>query len=346
VRCRRGRGVRILAAILALLVTASIPSLAVAHPPIPEGVSELPSPPGEVSGEQREAVAVFARANAYMRDGLFVEAVAAYRVALTHWDHPAIHFNLALALINLDDPITLADELDRALAYGAAPLGDEHFERATQYRALVAKMLVHVELTLDVTGAELYVDDAKVFVGPGTWKATLRAGRHAVRATAKGKMSYQSAEFMEGDTTVVRTIELYELIIDDFGHRQPLPRWVGYTVFAAGVATIWGGFLFHVSARGASDDYDQQLAACPVGDDACRTAPELLDLRTSAAGRRGAAFALYGGGAALAAVGIAICWYERRRFHRQPDPDDDDPAAILAPVVGDDVIGVAALGHF
>src|ERR1700733_7519084 len=44
------------------------------------------------------------------------------RDALKHWDHPAIHYNLALAQMELAQPIEAYDNLTTAIKYGDAPL--------------------------------------------------------------------------------------------------------------------------------------------------------------------------------------------------------------------------------
>src|SRR2546423_895823 len=55
--------------------------------------------------EQRAALQMFHDGNVFLNDGLFAKAGDKYKEALKHWDHPAIHYNLALAQMNLDQPI-------------------------------------------------------------------------------------------------------------------------------------------------------------------------------------------------------------------------------------------------
>ena len=38
------------------------------------------------------------------------------------WDHPGIHYNLALALLNMDQPVEVYQNLENAIKYGAEPL--------------------------------------------------------------------------------------------------------------------------------------------------------------------------------------------------------------------------------
>src|SRR5688572_19576301 len=68
-----------------------------------------------VSAEnQRIALEKFRQANTVLNDGLWANAAKLYREALQKWDHPAIHYNLALALLNLDQPIEVYDSLQKA----------------------------------------------------------------------------------------------------------------------------------------------------------------------------------------------------------------------------------------
>ena len=60
--------------------------------------------------------------NLQLNNGLFAKAAENYKQALTHWDHPAIHYNLALALMNLDQPIESQSNFQMAMKFGDAPL--------------------------------------------------------------------------------------------------------------------------------------------------------------------------------------------------------------------------------
>src|SRR5258706_5080503 len=55
--------------------------------------------------EQKLATDLFREGNALLKESLFVQAAEKYREALRHWNHPGIHYNLALALLNLDQPV-------------------------------------------------------------------------------------------------------------------------------------------------------------------------------------------------------------------------------------------------
>src|SRR5690349_20589283 len=51
-----------------------------------------------VSQERQDtAVRLFTEGNGHLNDGIFGKAVDAYAEALKSWDHPAIHYNMAIA---------------------------------------------------------------------------------------------------------------------------------------------------------------------------------------------------------------------------------------------------------
>ena len=126
--------------------------------------------------EQAAALSLFKEGNALIKDQLWPKAVAKYREALTHWKHPAIYYNLALALVNLDQPLEIYDALEKAMEYGVGPLDSEKLDRAKSTKLLVEKQIGSVEYTIDVQGATLVLDGQEVFTGPGTYKARVRAG--------------------------------------------------------------------------------------------------------------------------------------------------------------------------
>src|SRR6476659_107119 len=72
--------------------------------------------------EQQAALKLFHDGNVSLNDGLFAKAADNYREALKHWDHPAIHYNLALALMNLDQTIDAYDNMQASVKFGEAPL--------------------------------------------------------------------------------------------------------------------------------------------------------------------------------------------------------------------------------
>ena len=110
---------------------------------------------------------LFREGNAQLNDGLFARASEKYARRSTHWEHPAIHYNLALALMNLDQPIEAYESLQKAIEFGAAPLEKDKFEHAKEYMLLLEKQIATIEVSCDKPGAKVSVDGKEVFVAPG-----------------------------------------------------------------------------------------------------------------------------------------------------------------------------------
>src|SRR5207248_5847104 len=89
--------------------------------------------------DEQCALVSFRQGNDLLNNGLFPQSVARYRDALRCWDHPAIHYNLALALINLDQPIEVYEQLNEAVKYGSDPIGQDKFDHARSEERRVGK---------------------------------------------------------------------------------------------------------------------------------------------------------------------------------------------------------------
>lgn len=300
--------------------------------------------------EQRAALALFNDGNSLLRDALFPKAVEKYREALSHWDHPAIHYNLALALVNLDQPVEMYDALDKAMAFGAAPLDADKYDRAKGYKILVEKQLALVELSIAVPEATVVFDGKQVLTGPGTWEARVRAGEHAIVARAEGYSPTQLNQRIEGGETSRLDLKLFtdaELT----RYKRRFPTWLPWVVTGVGVAIAGTGALLHLQARGKFDDYDDAVRDCAMNQDTggCMAGPDVSDLKSSAESRQTIAFSLYAAGGVALAGGIVLVVLNQRESYRI-DPFAEqrptEPAVSVTPVLGPDLAGVAASGRF
>jgi hypothetical protein len=60
---------------------------------------------GVSRSRRRAAARLFFEANKQLGEQFFKQAAETYREALKHWEHPAIHYNLSLALVNPAQPV-------------------------------------------------------------------------------------------------------------------------------------------------------------------------------------------------------------------------------------------------
>src|SRR5262249_45044475 len=120
---------------------------------------------GVPQAEQDSALAMYRDGNGEFEESRYAQAVTKYREAGKHWDHPAIRFNMAVSLINLDQPLEAYENLTAALKFGAAPIGNEAFAQAQTYKKLLDGQLTHLKITCDVDGAEVTLDGQPILHG-------------------------------------------------------------------------------------------------------------------------------------------------------------------------------------
>jgi hypothetical protein len=304
---------------------------------------------GVSQDEQKAALALFNEGNSLLRDALFPKAVEKYRGALAHWDHPAIHYNLALALVNLDQPVEMYEALDKAMAFGAAPLDADKFDRAKGYKTLVEKQLALVELSITVPDAVVVFDGKEVLKGPGTWEARVRAGEHSVVARAAGYSPTQLNQRIGGGEVSRLDLKLFtdsELT----RYKRRYPTWLPWAVAGAGVAIVGVGGLLHVSAKNGFDDFDEAIRQCAESQTSggCMPGSSVFDKKSSAETRQTIAITAYTVGALALAGGVVLIILNQPSAYRI-DPfaeQQPEPSISLTPVIGPDSAGLAAVGRF
>jgi hypothetical protein len=147
--------------------------------PWADGVSER---------EQAVAIELYSAGNREFVENRHVQALAKYREAIRHWDHPAIRFNIAVSLISLDQLVEARDNLERSLAHGAAALGADAYAQALTQRTLLDGKLARLTLDCPEPNEEVMIDGKLVFKGPGTVEQFLLPGEHQVVATKPGSL--------------------------------------------------------------------------------------------------------------------------------------------------------------
>lgn len=314
-----------LAVIAALLVAASAAAQGKAEP-------ERPWAKGVSPDKQRRALELFRDGNAALKESLFVKAAQIYRDALALWDHPAIHYNLGLALVNLDQPVETYEHLEAALKYGPAPLDSDKFEQAQRYKALIEKQVARVDVRCDLDGAQVRFDGKPVFTAPGRWQGLVRAGPHTVVATKDGYVPSEQSETLVGgdtrvfDVTLLRAEDLTE-------YRRLWPTWIPWTVVGAGAVVVGGSVGLHMAARSGYQAYDQGIQDCldPVTG-GCIPSAELAQRKQGADTLQGVAIAGYAIGGAALVTGAVLVWMNRLQPYQKSV--DVKPTVTLLPVLG------------
>lgn len=313
---------------------------------------------GVSADAQQNALRLFREANTHHNDGLFVKAVELYHEALKSWDHPAIHYNLALSLMNLDRPIDVEQSLQKAIKYGAAPLAKDKYDHAREYLLLIQQQLATVEVTCTKPGAKVSVDGKEVFtVGPngegGNFRNRVKIGKHTFVAEKPGYNAEIEAPFI-GPGEVFR-IELKLYTAEELTRykRRWNAKWMPWAVIGGGVLVGLVGGALELSASSSYRDFDDAVAKC--GATGCSNAEELISKRDSGDTKKTMGYVAYGVAGAAIVTGAVMLYLNRStsyqitadEYRRElREAERAKPSASVAPVVGPGVAGLVVKGSF
>lgn len=279
-----------------------------AEPVAPEPPPVEPRPWAEgVSPERQEsALAQFSLGNAKFVEGNYAEALTIYREALVAWDHPSIRLNIAVCLINLEQPLAAAENLEAALAYGRAPFDDEAYAQALTYDKLLAGQLARLRIACAEPGAEVLLDGKRLFTAPGEHEVRITPGTHQLVATKRGLVS--ATESITVAPGRVETARLTLLPIEKLIETRRWPTWKPWTVMGVGAGLALVGVPFQLAARSNFADFDAGVAMCAAttGCQPGELPSRIADLEGRAQNENRAAVALFALGGATVAIGITM----------------------------------------
>lgn len=315
---RRRSSLRTLVGSVSLLLVAGLARAEGEEKEAPKEAGSIESAAGSegvTEADQAKARELFREGNLLVRESLFVQAVDKYEQALSLWDHPGIHYNLALALLNLDQPLRMRTHLLATLSAGERRVGEDKFRRAEEYLKLVEKQLSRFSVEVREPGAKVVFDGEPLFVAPGKRELVLEPGRHELVVEKAGfETRSEKILLVPGDAREV-SWKLYrpEQYVRYEQRWQPVLPWStaigGAVVLAAGAIVFWQG-----GEQIAS--YDERVRReCAAGG--------CLEFEGSAdSGRTLQSVGLSGmilGGAAAATGGVLL--YLNRPIARRVDPE-------------------------
>jgi hypothetical protein len=295
--------------------------------------------------EQKMATDLFREGNALLKESLFVQAAAKYREALKHWNHPGIHYNLALALLNLDQPVEVYLQLEEAMKYGHAPLDTDKFDHAGRYKALIEKQLARVEIVCEAPGARVSLDGHVLFTAPGKSESLVRVGQHTIVAEKTGYVTAQKTPMLPPGVKTTVDLKLYTA--EELTHYKR--RWhqaMPWSILAAGVVVAAVGGILHWQAGEKMKEYDSGVSACSMGsmNGGCMPDGDLAGKRSAAEALQGVAIAGYAIGGAIVVTGGVLAYLNRAQPYRVI-PDRETPVSVL-PLIGPTGGGAVATFHF
>jgi hypothetical protein len=279
----------------------------------------VPNPPqnrpwaiGVSQAQQRQAEALYQTGNRLFKNSLFAAATAKYREALQHWDHPGIHYNLALALISLDRPLEAYESIVASLKYGTDALDSDEYRRALDYQRLLRHKIAEVEVVCDEPGAAVTLDGKTLFTGPGRVTTLVMPGKHQIVAS-KAKYITSSKAFTLA--AAVRTRVDLHLVLE---HQTTIqvrrwPSWTHWTVTGVGLGFTAVAATLHRRFDVNADELAAALnASCTAG---CETYPDqLIPLRQRLERQRNLAHAGYATAGVFLAAGALLTYLNRPRL--------------------------------
>lgn len=297
-----------------------------------------------------EANRIFLAGNALMREGLFARATEKYHEALGLWDHPRFHFNLAIAQLNLGQPIAAHDSLQRAVRYGDAPFGRDKLEQAQSFLALLQSQLAELEVVCDQAGAQVSLDGKPLFVGPGRRRSVVEPGGHQIVASGEGRIpATEQVVLAPGGRAHVAIAPLYLRV----RAQRRWARWKPWTVVGAGAAVALLGGALQWNAGRALGVFERGLGNLGCADENPADGSARRDCGTvdlgdadsaswrSATWQQRAAITSYALGGAAVVTGAVLLVLNRAQSVREYV---DEPQAWL--MVAPDQVGVAARLRF
>jgi tetratricopeptide (TPR) repeat protein len=324
------------------------------------GSGERPWAVGVPKDKQTRALQKFREGNVQLNDGLFPAAAKLYREALKDWEHPAIYYNLALALLNLDQPIEVYDSLQKAIKYGAAPLEKDKYEHAKEYILLVEKQLATIDVSCSKPGAKISVDGKEVFtVGAdgkvGHFVGRVKIGKHTFVAEKPGYNAQVDAPFIGPGETYRLELTLYTAEELTRYRRRFDRTWMPFAVIGGGVAMALVGVGLELSATSTYDDYDTAVAKCNTASNSMGcTDGSVTDMRKSGDTKKTLGYVGYGVAGAAVVTGAILLYLNRSssyqisadEYRKELREKEKANSVSITPVVAPGLTGAMLTGSF
>ena len=293
---------------------------------------------------QKQALLLFQEGNTLFESSEYAAALAKYREALKVWDHPAIRYNAAVALINLDQPLAANENLDLALRYGEAPFSPETHQQALTYRKLLRGQLAELKVACAEAGADVALDGATLFVAPGEATRWLLPGAHQLVARKAGLLTETRSLSLLPGKPAVESLARQEFRPPPTKTVRRWATWKPWAVLGAGALLALAGVPVILDAKKNIDAFDTEVTnTCGMG---CSADSPLLATANEKRDRSHldsvVAVSLFVVGGALIAGGTAMLIRNQPRVVQE----ESRPQATIAPVIGPHSFGLSlALSH-
>jgi hypothetical protein len=330
-------------AVVAVIVALTPPVKADAPPAAaPSDVahdrSDRPWAKGVSDDAQKQAFVLFEAGNKLFENSEHAAALVKYREALKIWDHPAIRYNAAVALINLDQPLAANENLERALRYGEAPFNPETHQQALTYRKLLRGQLAELKVTCTEPGADVALDGTTLFMAPAEASRWLLPGSHLLVARKTGFLTATRSLSLLPGKPAVESLVLQEIRTLPTRTVRRWPTWQPWAVLGGGALLAVAGVPLMLDVKSnivAYDDGIRQFCSggCPPG----MIPQAVTDARARARTENIVAVSLFAVGGAALAGGVAMLVLNQPRVV----PMQERTHAAVAPLVGRGTVGLS-----
>lgn len=330
----------------------------------PATVGPSTAPPWDVNAtaeQKARAKQLVMQGNQHLSDGLMERAAISYRDASKQWNHPAIWYNLALALVSLDQPVEMYEALLKARQWqdhSTPPLDEAKYAKIKDYLLLVEKLIATVEISCQKEGALVSLDGKRVFVvekgKPNKYVGKVRVGKHTFVAEKPGFATPVDAPFIGPGETF--RVELRLFTADELTRykRRWKRTWMPYAVVGGGLLVGLVGGGLQLAARSDFDDYDTAVARCREADRCGGQEPALLDMRDRGETKRALGIVGYSVAGAAVLAGAALLYLNRRQAYlistdeyRMEELNRAKQRSVsFAPMISPEGTGAMVLGEF
>lgn len=272
----------------------------------------------------------------------FVRAEQKFREALDVWNHPAIHYNLALSLRAMDNQARAYEHLERALEQGGLGLSEARRQDAKRFLDEIASKISILDLSCRESGATVMLDGSVLEKTPS--RQVLMPGVHNVVATKDGYEPSKYSLALSPGKPAKLEIRLYtadEQVVTIYR----APRWMPWAVIGTGAALgLTGALLLNHSnslVRQVDDEFSSQTTCT---DDGCPLTPEWREKQhDSDVYKKWATVSFIVG--AVAVAGGAV-WLPLNTSKQRRTTEQLDHQTTVTPVITSNLLGASAAGRF
>jgi tetratricopeptide (TPR) repeat protein len=317
------------------------------------------APTGDVAHQADEAEPIWAKGVSPERraqaqrlleqgNGLFLRgdhraALTVYQEALESWDHPAIRFNLARALIQLDRTLEAYENVEQALRHGPSALEEHVYAEAQGYLRLLRGQIGEIEVRCAQPGTEVRVDGRPFLACPGQKRERILPGPHVLLTSGAGFLPESRDILVQAAKPESFEVELMPLSEATRTERR-WPVWQPWVVIGGGAVLFGMAGVLRWQAKTHNDEYGADVARL------CQEMPctkSDLPLATRKLERRAdrentSALAVGGVAAASTVAGLVLVLLNLPRQVVTSEPR----RAMLAPLLSREAAGLSLTASF